>query len=105
MDSQIVIALYRPHAGQADALAELARRHLPLLRTLGLVTDRPGVLCRAGDGTLLEIFEWASADGSARAHDEPEVARLWEAMGAIADFPNLADLPEAGQRFPHFAPL
>jgi len=33
------------------------------------------------------------------------VARVWEAMGQIADFPALDSLEEAKQRFSHFEPI
>jgi hypothetical protein len=33
------------------------------------------------------------------------VARVWEAMGQIADFPALESLPEARERFTHFEPI
>ncbi len=102
--SEVVLALYRPHEGQADALARLVERHLPLLREKGLVTDRPSLLLRASDGTLLEIFEWR-AGAPQKAHVDPGVDALWDEMGKIADFPSLRDLPEAGTRFPHFVPV
>lgn len=101
----IAIALYRPKAGKAKELEALVERHIPTLRQLELVTDRPSVLARSQDGTLIEIFEWRSGEAIGKAHTHPKLAQVWEAMGAIADFPSLSSLPEANGRFPNFTPV
>lgn len=101
---EVVIAVYRPRPGGEARLRELIAEHVPALRRLGLITDRPVLLLR-GEDAYLEIFEWVSAEAARKAHDAPEVARVWNAMAEVADFPSLADLPEAGGRFPHFAPV
>ena len=105
MNPEIVIALYRPNEGGDEELRALIDEHIPTLRRLELITDRPAILCRSKDGTYLEIFEWRNANSSSRAHEHPEVARIWEAMGEIAAFPALSEVPEAGGRFPHFTPI
>jgi hypothetical protein len=103
---QVVIAVYRPKAGQGPALETILRRHVATLRAAGLVTSRPAMLLRSFvDGTYLEIFEWVSGEAAQRAHDIPAVAELWGSMGSIADFPPLADLSETRVRFAHFAPV
>ena len=48
-------------AGREAVLADLVRGHVPALRALGLATDRAPYAMRAADGTLVEVFEWASA--------------------------------------------
>jgi hypothetical protein len=101
----VVIALYKPHAGKDAELRRIIAQHLPVLRRLELVTDRPAILARAKDGTYLEIFEWRTAESADLAHHHPEVAKVWEAMGAIADYPALESLGEARERFPHFEPV
>jgi hypothetical protein len=103
--SQIWIGLYRPHAGKEAALRDLVRQHVPLLLRLELITDRPAVLMRAEDGTYIEIAEWRTGESAAIAHQHPELAKVWEAMGEIADFPALESLPEAKKRFPNFDPV
>lgn len=105
MKPEIVIALYRPHPGKEAELRALIARHVPTLRRLELVTDRPPVLCRAADGTYMEIFEWATAEAADQAHHHPEVAKLWEPMGRIADFATLESLEEVSRPFPHFEPV
>jgi len=106
MATEVVIAVYRPRPGRAAELEAILRRHVSTLRSLGLVTSRPVSLLKSfTDGSYLEIFEWASGDAARAAHEAPEIASLWEAMGAIADFPPLADLAETKRPFAHFAPV
>jgi hypothetical protein len=105
MKPEVVFALYRPHAGKDAELRRLLTQHLPTLRRLELITDRPAILVRAKDGTYVEIFEWRTADSAGLAHQHPEVAKLWEAMGQVSDFPSIDSLAEAKERFPHFEPV
>jgi hypothetical protein len=105
MKPEVVFALYRPHAGKDAELRRLISKHLPVLRKLELVTDRPAILVRAKDGTYIEVFEWRTEESAKLAHEHPEVAKVWEAMGEVADFPALESLEEAKERFSHFEPV
>ena len=105
MKPEVVFALYRPHEGKDAELRRLITRHLPVLRKLELVTERPALLVRAKDGTYIEVFEWRTAESAKLAHEHPEVAKVWEAMGEVADFPALESLEEAKERFSHFEPV
>jgi len=105
MTTEIVIAMYRPHAGKTDQLCGLIREHVPTLRRLELATDRAPIVMQAENGTVLEIFEWATPDAARLAHEHPEVGRIWEAMGQISDLVTLDTLDEKATRFPHFSPL
>ena len=104
MTGEVVMALYKPHEGKDAELRKLIARHVPLLRNLELITDRPALLLRAANGTYVEIFEWVSR-AAARAHDHPEVAEIWEAMGKVADFVSLDSLEESRRTFTHFSPV
>jgi hypothetical protein len=103
MTTEVVMALYRPHAGKDADLRDLIAEHVPALRRAGLITERPTLLLRAGDGTYVEIFEWASAEASRSAHGAPEVGRIWDAMERVADFVSLDTLAESKRPFTHFA--
>ena len=100
-----VIACYRPKPGQEAALLDLVRGHVPALRRLGLVTERAPYCMRAADGTLVEVFEWASAKAIEAAHENPEVNAMWAAFGAACSHVKLADLTEAQKLFAEFGPL
>ena len=105
MSAQIVFAMYRPNPGKNAELQMLIARHVPALKKLGLVTTRDPMLLRASDGSYLEIFEWVSNEAARRAHEHPEIAEIWEQMGAIGSFGRLRDLSEAEREFPHFEPI
>lgn len=100
-----VIACYRPKPGQEAVLQELVRDHVPALRRLGLATDRAPIAMRAADGTLVEVFEWTSAQAIAAAHTRPEVRAMWAAFGNACDYVKVSQLAEAQSLFAEFSPL
>jgi len=98
----MVMALFRPRPGKHAELMACMRDHLPVLRGQGLATDRPSVILRAADGTLVEIFEWASHAAIEAAHADPVVGKLWARYAECCDYVTLADLAEAKAMFPEF---
>ena len=101
---RIVIACYRPKPGKEKALRALIVDHVATLRRIGLVTDRVPVLMEAKDGTLIEVFEWASAEAIQQAHGHPAVLRMWDEYGKVCDYVPVAQVPEATQMFAEFTP-
>ena len=85
----VVIVAYKPKPGKEADLLQLTREHVPLLRAEGLATDRPVIACQARDGTIVEAFEWV-AGGTERAHNNPEVMKLWQRYAAACDYVPLA---------------
>ena len=76
---------------------QLLSRHWPLFEALGLVADRPPHLILRGqsrDGRLfyVETFPWKDADAVQRAHELPEVAAVWEPMGACCTEMEFSDV-------------
>ena len=102
---RFVIVSYVPKPGMADALMVAVRKHLQVLRAEDLVTDRPAYVMRAADGTLVEIFEWRSAEAIAKAHTNPAVHALWAEFGAACDYRPLSGLAECQQMFAEFEPV
>jgi hypothetical protein len=99
---EVVIAVYRPKEGRTKELDVLVQKHFPILKEYGLTTDKKPFIGRSSDGTVLEVFEWANPEAAKKAHDHPAVAKIWEAMAIVCDFGTLSQIPEAGNRFPHF---
>jgi hypothetical protein len=100
----MVIVGYRPKAGSEAELLALVRDHVPLLRRLGLASDRPALAMRAADGTIVEVFEWR--DGAiASAHEQPEVLAMWGRFAAVCDYVPLTELSETKERFAQFEPV
>jgi len=100
----MVIAVFRPKPGKAADLMACMRDHQPVLRAEGLVTDRPAYVMRAGDGTLLEVFEWKSRAAIDSAHTNANVHKLWARYAACCDYVTIADLAEATTLF-RFEPV
>ncbi|WP_164019812.1 hypothetical protein [Pyxidicoccus trucidator] len=98
----MVIAVYRPREGRQSELLELVREHVPALQKLGLATKRPALVMRAKDGSLVEIFEWVSAEAVEKAHHHPEVQMLWQGFEEVAEWSSLGSLEEAKTPFSHF---
>jgi quinol monooxygenase YgiN len=102
---RIVIACYRPKPGKQEDLRRLTADHVPTLRSLGLVTDRAAVAMEAEDGTIVEVFEWASRDAIEAAHGNPTVQAMWQAYDAVCDYVPIGAVPEAARLFSEFTPI
>jgi hypothetical protein len=99
------IAAYKPKPDQGTALDALIARHWRVLRERDLVTERPRHAMRAADGTVVEVFEWRSAEAVERAHADPAVLALWSEFDAVCEFVPIAALPEAQRPFSEFDAL
>jgi quinol monooxygenase YgiN len=102
---RIAVACYRPKPGREKELLEVVKEHIPTLNAEGFVTDRPPVVMRAADGTIVEILEWASKEAKEQAHGHPAVRNLWDRLAECAEFPTLSELEEGSRRFCNFDPV
>ena len=102
---RIVIVAYRPRPGQEKTLKALVRSHVTKLQALGLATGRAAVVMEAADGSLVEVFEWVSAEAVELAHNHPEVQALWREFAEVCDYIPVGQLPEAAQLFSEFEAL
>ena len=88
-EKNTVIAVYRVRSDKQAAFLELLRRHHPVLARLGLATDdEPIVYSGAeqdGGPIVFEIFTWKNAEAPRIAHETPDVAQIWEAMGTMTE--------------------
>jgi hypothetical protein len=102
---RFVIVAYTPKPGKEPQLLQAVGKHLRVLRAEQLVTDRPASVMRAADGTIVEVFEWRSAEAIGKAHSNPAVAALWSEFGQACDYTPLGKLAEAEQMFAEFEPV
>ena len=103
MNANMVIAVYRPKPGKSEALHAVLKRHLPLLRELGLATERKALVMRSlHDGSIIEVFEWKSDEAVNAAHEHPIVRAFWKEMEAVCEYIAPGTLMEMGEMFPHF---
>ena len=101
----ISVACYKPRPGCEQALLELVRNHLPPLRAQGLVSERPSIVMRTADGTIVEIFEWVSQEAIADAHKNPAVLDLWKRFEVLCSYETPSNIAEFQKLFAHFEPL
>jgi hypothetical protein len=100
----LCIVAYKPKPGKDTELMALAQEHVPFLRSIGLVTERAHVITLAGDGTVVEVFEWVEG-GIEKAHHHPGVQEMWMRYNAACDYVPLNTLAESAQMFAGFVPV
>ena len=105
MSGVVVIVAYRPKPGRAADLDALVARHAPSLLAGGFVTGRAPVIAKAKDGTVVEVFEWASEKAIELAHADETVRALWDAFEEVCEIVPIGELDEAGRLFSEFAPF
>ena len=102
---RFVIAAFKPKPGKQAELTAIVEKHFRILTGEGLVTDRPRYAMQAGDGSIIEVFEWRSPEAIEKAHHNPVILALWKEFEAACDYVPLASLPEALHPFSEFQPL
>lgn len=81
-----VIVVYRPKKGKDQQLIQLVKDHVSILRAQNLASERNPIVMKAADGSIIEIFEWKSADAVTRAHHNKTVLELWEKFSLVCDY-------------------
>lgn len=101
----IVISSYKPKPGKDAELLEAVRTHVPILRELGMATERKVIAMKAKNGTILEVFEWVSKQAINDAHNHPRVHKMWAEFEACCEYEIPGNIEEAKSLFPEFEPL
>jgi quinol monooxygenase YgiN len=99
---RFVIVAYTPKPNKDQQLLAAVKKHLQVLQAEKLVTERPASVMRARDGTIVEVFEWRSAEAIKQAHSNPAVGALWAEFAAACDYTPLSKLTECHQMFAEF---
>jgi quinol monooxygenase YgiN len=102
---RVVIVAYKPKEGKQKELEALMQTHIPRLRLENLVTDREPVIIRSEDGTIVEVFEWASKEAIESAHTNSSVLAMWQEFADVCEFLPVSQVQEASQMFSEFEPL
>ena len=100
-----VIAAYKSKPGKEEQLLAAVRKHCGVLRAENLISDKPSHVMRAGDGTIVEVFEWLSSEAIERAHANATVQALWAEFGAACEYVPIGRLAESQQIFSEFESL
>lgn len=99
---RFVIVAYAPKPGKEQQLLAAVDKHLKVLREQDLVSEREPYVMRAANGTVVEVFEWRSAEAINAAHSNPAVQALWAEFGATCEYVPLTSLAETQQMFAEF---
>ena len=100
-----VIAAYKSKPGREEQLLAAVRKHRGVLRAENFISDKPSHVMRAGDGTIVEVFEWLSSEAIERAHASAAVRALWAEFDAACEFVPIGRLAESQQMFSEFESL
>ena len=100
--SRGVIVIYRPKKGKDAALLQLVKDHMSILKTQNLVTERTPIIMKAADGSIVEVFEWKSADAIKEAHQNKVVLGLWERFSDVCDYEIPVNVKEFHRLFSEF---
>jgi len=102
---RIVIVGYKPKEEKESELQEMLKLHLSTLRAEALISDRDSIVMRSTDGTIVEVFEWASKESIEAAHNNPKTQQMWEEFSKVCDFIPVSQVPESASLFSEFTPL
>ncbi len=99
---KISVAAFKAKPTKEEELLQVIADRLPLLRRLGLATERPAILMRSREGAVIQICEWANNEAIEKAHQTPEVLALWDRFDACSTYVKLESLAETHEDFATF---
>jgi hypothetical protein len=99
---RFVIVAYKPREGKDAELLGLVREHVPVLRGLGMVTERQPYIMRSKDGVILEVFEWKSEVTHEQMHTNPVILEMWGRFEKACEYVTLPSIPECQGLFASF---
>ncbi len=102
---RIVIVGYRPFAGKETELRELLASHYEILKRENLVSPRKPILMVSRDGTMVEVFGWASKQAMDEAHYNKVILDMWSDFEKVCEYVPVGELPESLDLFSEFSPL
>jgi hypothetical protein len=83
------MCIYQVRAGAETDFEALLGKHWPTLKSMELVTDRRSQVFRGVNDDksvfFVEFIEWLDESAPETAHELPEVAAVWEAMGPLCE--------------------
>jgi hypothetical protein len=95
------IVAYRPKEGSERKFLSLIRKHAPLLRSLGGISEA-SFLMKSADGAIIEVFEWKSMAAKRKAMKAKELWELWEEIELHGSKVKLSSVPEAKEVISNF---
>ena len=103
MNSRIVMVAYKPKPGKEGELKTLALDHHSRLKAEDLVTDRLPILMQSQDGTIIEVFEWKSAEAIQQAHTNKAVGQMWQEFSQVSEYVPIGQVSESSNLFADYS--
>ena len=103
MNSRIVMVAYKPKPGKEIELKTLALDHHSRLKVEDLVTDRSPILMQSQDGTIIEVFEWKSAEAIQQAHTNKAVGQMWQEFSQVSEYVPIGKVSESSNIFADYS--
>ena len=100
--SRIAIIVLKPNKGCYDRLKTFLKKSISTLQQLGIATHREQIVVESEDGTLIQIFEWASESSQGSAAEHAEVRDLWMEAERLSEFLKPCEVKEFNEKFPSF---
>lgn len=83
------MCIYQVRTGAERDFEALLGKHWPTLQGVELVTEQRSQVFRGQNDDksvfFVEFIEWIDAQAPETAHELPEVAAVWEAMGPLCE--------------------
>jgi hypothetical protein len=105
MNPRIVIVVYSPLPGKNRDLERVVSKHYSILKKENLVTERLPIVMKAGNGSIIEVFEWRSSEAIQAAHTNAEVMKLWDEFNAVCTYETPVSVEEFHNLFSEFEPI
>ena len=102
---RVVIVAYKPFPGKESELEKLMVTHWNILNNEGLVTNRKPIICKANDGTTIEIFGWKSKEAIKLSHTNEAVQKMWEEYSRVCEYIPVSEVEESKNLFSEFTPV
>ena len=103
MNSRIVMVAYKPKPGKEGELKTLALDHHSRLKAEDLVTDRSPILMQSQDGTIIEVFEWKSAEAIKQSHINKAVGQMWQEFSQVCEYVPIGQVSESSNLFADYS--
>ena len=103
MNSRIVMVAYKPKPGKEGELKTLALVHHSRLKAEDLVTDRSPILMQSQDGTIIEVFEWKSAEAIQQSHINKAVGQMWQEFSQVCEYVPIGQVSESSNLFADYS--
>jgi hypothetical protein len=95
------IVAYRAKEGKERKLLSLIRKHAPLLKSLGGISEA-SFLMKSSDGSFIEVFEWRSMEAKRQAMKSEKLWELWGEMEEYGTKVKLSSVPETREVISNF---